>query len=320
MIITEKLIVIIHQRIFKMSSIFVSICAYNENYIEFTVSDLISKLSNKNNITVGIIEQSSINKFAKLDKYKNVIHLKQNVLHRTGVGRQRLIALNLNTGSDYVLQIDAHSTFSQDWDIELINRLEELQFLHKTQCLISQHLPVCVDKGAGILERIDNINNYTQMYGMTLFEERISLYPVETKNWWYENYFLTAHYIFSTPSVFKEVMPDPDIFFWGEEHSTSLRMWSRNIKIFSTDYIGIGHLDKGNPLFIDSQKIDWKNQILPIEQKNLIASMDRASILKMYDILKGNIVGYWGAPDSSKAQEFIEKSGTDLEKLCKFWI
>ena len=286
-----------------MKSIFVAIAAYNEKYIDFTVNDLISKASGLYDIRVGVVEQSSTNNFACLE-YKNVTHFKQHVQHRTGVGRQRLIALQMNHDSDYVLQIDAHCTFSLNWDKELVSRLEGLGL----NSLISQHLPVVIEDGQGGLKRTDDFQIGIPP-SMVLIGDRISKVSSSTKSWYFENYYLTAHFMFAAKHVYDLVMPDPDMFFWGEEHSTSMRMWTRGIRMYSTDYMGIGHLDKGNGAF--NNRNDWKFQ----NHTKWINEKDMQSVYKMYDIMQGCLTGYWGAPNKELANEFIEASGTDLDKL-----
>lgn len=301
-----------------MSSIFVAIPAYNERYLDFTVADLLDKASGDNEIKVGVVEQSTVNRFACLE-YPNVTHLKQSAVHPTGVCRQRLIALLLNLGSDYVLSVDAHMCFDYGWDKELIDRHQKLVQIHGSRCVISQHLPITVDAGNGTLKKIGMVGSTYKTPGMTIGNERITLYDLGSHDGWYkENYFLTAHFMFSTKDVFDDVPPDPDMYFYGEEHTWALRLWTRNIKMFSTNYAGIGHLDKGNPSFKDVEAIDKLNQNHPQDIRNWIYETDCKSLFKMHKVFCGEIVGQWGAPTKALAQEFINKSGIEIEKIPGF--
>ena len=112
-----------------MASIYVSIPSMNDNELIPSLKNCIHRASKKNTINIGVAfstfyQESYLDYYlqetSKLDsvKFKH-FHPEESL----GVGAARKNAYSFYDGEDYFLQIDAHSLFKKNWDIELIEKL-----------------------------------------------------------------------------------------------------------------------------------------------------------------------------------------------------
>lgn len=114
------------------STIFVTIAACQEYFIEHTIKSAISLAANSDRVFFGVFNNI-------LDKSKSLIEKdffinNPNVMYAElitnvsmGVGFGRMNASLLSTRKhDYVLQIDSHTVFTKNWDLELIKNFKNI--------------------------------------------------------------------------------------------------------------------------------------------------------------------------------------------------
>jgi len=115
-----------------MKTIFVAFPALDDHEIFATIEDAFKKAKNPERVFLGIAPLYSsrrylrdVKKFTK--EFGKQIRLSElrvtstNIFKTLGVGKGRRAAANLYAGEDYVLQIDSHTWFAQDWDTKLID-------------------------------------------------------------------------------------------------------------------------------------------------------------------------------------------------------
>jgi hypothetical protein len=105
-------------------------------------------------------------------------------------------------------------------------------------------------------------------------------------------------------------MPDPRILFFGEEHTTGLRAWTNDFRIFSVKENVLWHLGKTKEYFESIGADNWRNPI------NLDANALRSSNLGYYgdyynNILKGLEYGPLAAKDKESYIEYLKAIGFD---------
>lgn len=114
-----------------MKTIFVNFPALDDSEVFATIADAMSKAKYPKRIVFGValLYSSSVylkhfKKFQKNStaaiKLTKVKITAGNVFDTLGVGRGRSLASKLYSSEDYVLQIDSHTWFAQDWDEKLI--------------------------------------------------------------------------------------------------------------------------------------------------------------------------------------------------------
>jgi len=117
-----------------LPTIYVAIAALDDEELVPTLKDLYSKASQPSRVHVGLAVQSTSSKWYRdISKEAksispNIRHLfvkitSKNALEVLGVGQGRELSHSMYEDEDYVLQIDSHSMFMQDWDEILIAML-----------------------------------------------------------------------------------------------------------------------------------------------------------------------------------------------------
>lgn len=121
-----------------LESIFIKVPSLDDNELVPTLLDAIEKADNPYRLHFGVSLMWSDEKYPK-DLIKFVRSVKwmtsnfkivtqkynKNML---GVGKQRKIVGDMYNGEDYILQIDSHTWFTEDWDTKLIDLHKECHY------------------------------------------------------------------------------------------------------------------------------------------------------------------------------------------------
>lgn len=370
-------------------TIFVSVAAFNDRWLQQTIDTAISKAANPKRIFFGVWEHRTDYNFV-LDGAgnQNIKHARLNYPHILGVGFARLNALAMYSGQDFFLQVDAHMIFNDDWDNILIKRyLEVAADTNNKKIIFSSFVPWWKPQKDGskffsykspMLDCIDTIRwdvprpvkeiPYNELKpilendnsnGLYIYEQSFqrdtkyvaivkfwkeiqqSMFDskAEALNWareknieewesvpqhqvfsvpltetdgkpYAEHTIVTAHFIFTIARFIKDVMPDPDIMFMGEEHTTALRAWTRGYRIYGIQDVVLWHLNKDG---IDDpqDRINYvpndSSYSMHYQTKNSFA------IKRTRAILTGELLGYWGSPNQELLQAFEEASNFNFK-------
>ena len=96
------------------------------------------------------------------------------------------------------------------------------------------------DIAKGNIEVLIKLNNSKEIY-------KDKEVPV---NWsekeYAQSHFVSGHFIFSTSDFFKDIIPDPRILMFGEEHTFALRAWTNDYRIFTVKETVVFHLGKNS--------------------------------------------------------------------------
>ncbi|MEI7675081.1 MAG: GlcNAc-transferase family protein, partial [bacterium] len=139
-----------------------------------------------------------------------------------------------------------------------------------------------------------------------------------------EHYLCSGMYAFGYMDAFKECMPDPRTFFYGEEQLLALRLSTRCWRIFSFQETYLFH--KG--MVVEEELIErirtdkkfWRtitdsdDYLTAFSNSDLEHKNDPLSGVT-YDILSGKELGYWGAPDLLSYIQYVDKLGFDYRAL-----
>ena len=222
-----------------MQSIFISIPSYRDAETSKTIIDLFEKSSGKFTLKVGVFWQLA-DEDAHLipdSLYKYRIHnlYCKNTDSMGCCWARSEIYTKLYTGEDYFLGIDSHMRFEQDWDVTLVLLLTSLG----EKSIISTY-PNAYDLPGndenlhrnGPLKIVAHGKNYENM---PLLSPRSCSAEV------CENYYIAAGLLFSYGNLMTEVPYDPNLYFFGEEISFSVRCWTRNWTIYNPGVVVAFH-------------------------------------------------------------------------------
>ena len=126
-----------------MKRIFVSIAAYCEPLLEFTLDSLFQKASEPDALHVGLFDQSSFDTqswLAKKPYWNQITYVQIDPVQARGAAWARAVCNSLYQGEDYFFQIDSHTWFDKAWDKKL-KILLDAALKHSKKPILSTYPP-----------------------------------------------------------------------------------------------------------------------------------------------------------------------------------
>lgn len=309
--------------------IFISVPSFNEPDLAQTIHNAMAQAKDPGRLNFGILYHDTDNDFIDLSQFENVKFVRTDHDKMLGVGLSRLLTNSLYNNEEYYFQIDAHTIFDTWWDEKLINYYNEIKRSEDTdKVIISQYVPQWYRGDDGIV--LDKIHaKYTRLpvYLNSSEYSDIPLMSTADVDWstnksYYEHYGLSAHFLFTSGNFCQEILPDPQILFYGEEPTLALRAWTRGYRIFCIRHAGIWHkrkvtkdgedsLDnivdnlKENDRVHFSSKDEYLNETFMIHLHK--------GLKKTRSILTGEILGYWGAQNLESLEAYEKKANIDFK-------
>lgn len=219
--------------------IFIQIASYRDPELTKTIDDCISKAGNKDNLVFSIAHQFSESDFFSkdLDKYRSDSRFKIIDIpfaESKGACWARNKLQQQYDNEEYTLQLDSHHRFIQNWDIELIKMLKDLQSEGYKKPLVTSYIPSYDPEN----DPEKRVNVPWQMnFDRFIPEGAIFFLPASIPD--YQNLskpvaarFYSAHFCFTLGQFCKEVPHDPEYYFHGEEISIAVRAFTWGYDLF----------------------------------------------------------------------------------------
>lgn len=215
--------------------IFVSVAAFCDPYLEFTLDSLFSQARHPQNISVAVIDQSfdAAREWLKAKPYWTQIryaHL--HPLDARGVSWARSLAFSLYNNEDYFLQIDSHTWFDPAWDQMLLDDIAVLQQQTAKPILTTYPPPFEFDevgkpfktlKPAGTIyalrvhpETTLDADNATLRFRV---EHVRAAGPIE-------GFHVAGGFLFTLGQFVQAIPYDPLMYFHGEEQNLAIRAYT----------------------------------------------------------------------------------------------
>lgn len=221
--------------------------AYRDPELIPTIEDAIAKAKYPKRLRFGICRQfHPEDEFDDLTKYKKDKRFKiYETLYTEAKGlpwARSIINELLLSDEDYVLQLDSHHRFAENWDETLIEMHNDLER--------EGHKPIL----AAYLPLYDPFND-PQGRSMEPWQQQFAcFYPHGTifirpalLHGWKEmtkppmSRFLSGHFCFARSEWAKEIRHDPDIYFSGEELNLTVRSYTHGYDMFHPHKLVIWH-------------------------------------------------------------------------------
>jgi hypothetical protein len=306
-------------------NIFVFVIAFNEEELLLTVEDAYAKAHEPEKLFFGIYEQRTDYDFVDLSSYKNVKKVESQYKYPRGTGIARMNAFMLNNGEHYCMYIDSHTLFKQDWDKTVKDQFKELKEQYDKPFISHVVQGWRRDKNNNI--EIIGVWNPSTLIPVSVKRYQGLYYEMSSETFdstlkFKEHYLCSGMYAFGEMQAFKECMPDPRTFFYGEEQLLSIRLSTRGWRIFATSEAPL--LSKGVTIK-DWVKSDfWRSISRDLEYQALFEHSDLEiqnypEQGASFEILSGAELGYWGAPDQESYEEYIDNLNFDYRDLKKMW-
>lgn len=281
------------------NTIFVTMASCEEYFLEQTIKSAILMANKPDRIFFGVFNNILTKEHSLLDNdfftnNSNIFYAEIVTPSPMGTGFGRMNASLLSTRQhDYVLQIDAHTVFTKDWDLKLIENFEKIVEDTKTDRLVLTAIPrgnLYYDtKDRDTMFSTDTAlspdgNNKIDPYNNDYHEltEYYNTKPEIRFDGWQGKHFseynvglpitygthifeaeeyeevncIHASLVFFKYSTTREVMHDPSDFFNGDQINQGLRLLSRGYKIFAIKHPLLLTLNKYHKQTLPNDKTD----------------------------------------------------------------
>jgi hypothetical protein len=238
-------------------TIFVSVAAYLEPRLEFTLNGLFSEADQPDEIRVGLVDQSDTGNRSWLSRkpyWSRIRYVQINPVDARGVSWARSLASSLFEGEDYFLQIDSHTFFLRGWDTVLREQLATL--LGQTdRPLITTYPPAFEfdeqDRPYPAYPSNQDFLVIRPEEGSELKDNSATLpfkvHRTRARNVEFiEGFHIGCGFIFTLGRFVEAIPYDPYMYFRGEEQNLALRAYTHGWSIFHPldDNIPLYHLYK----------------------------------------------------------------------------
>lgn len=228
-------------------TILIEIPAYCDEQLIATVKSAIVQADNPNRIHFAICYQNNdMSDYDILSKMENMSIIKVPLSQAKGACYARHLCQTLLKNEDYVLHIDAHMRFVKHWDTEMINQLESY---NDTKAVISVY-PKSIKEEQLKLQLDDpffdeppnGLIQYCKHFTADMNHLKFCCRSFckndeqPKKNIWVAGGFLFAYRNFDIEIPFDPLMPHVQ-----DEHSVSLRAFTKGFTVYNSDKLYIYH-------------------------------------------------------------------------------
>lgn len=301
-------------------TIFISIAAFCEPYLEHTLQDAYRKAKHPEQLVFAVIDQHPFNRRNQLKTITQRAQLRYVHMHpidSRGVSWARSLAFSLYQQETYLLQIDSHMFFEVDWDQQLITQLEKLRPRHAK--------PILSTYPYGF-EFIDNepkvtisISDQTTLVLRPHPETQLSA-DNATLRFRAEHVFtrepvmgchVAGGFLFTLGRFVTEIPYDPYLYFHGEEQNLAIRAYTHGWDIFHPPHIPLFHLYKQPNS--DYQSHHWHSS-WEAQRDYQWTTLAEIAKQRLMDLLyRHKDLGVYGLGKARSLQDFKQLSGIDYE-------
>ena len=257
-----------------MNKIFVSIACFMDKDIINTINDCIEKAVNPENLIFGICLQYDPDDdfFKKYDNNPQFKIIKMNWKEAKGPAYARGLIYELFSNENYFFQLDCHTRFFSNWDINLINCLSECKKLNEKS--IISHYPININNmnDMSSLKHIANISTVRcidSQLGIKTHGRYIDINNTPKESWG-----ISAAMLFFDRQAYIDVPFDKEIYHglqFEEQVVLAARYWTHGYNIYTptkhiiaTEYISNSSRFKERPPINSLLKKETYNRLLHI--------------------------------------------------------
>jgi hypothetical protein len=218
--------------------IFIQIASYRDPQLVPTIKDCIEKAKNPKKLVFSIAWQHSTeDAWDNLDEFKNdkrfrIIDIDYKDSQGACWARNQL--QQQYSGEEYTLQLDSHHRFVENWDVECINMIKQLQDKGHKKPLLTGYIS-SFDPDNDPAGRIQqpwkmNFDRFIPEGAVFFLPATIDDYQERTEP--IPARFYSAHFCFTLGQFAIEVPHDPEYYFHGEEISIAVRAYTWGYDLF----------------------------------------------------------------------------------------
>lgn len=290
-----------------LASIFIQLASYHDKELPGTILDALKMSSGEHQINFGVHHNYYEVDDISLPDLPNVKVSISKAPENLGIGVSRAIAHSFYAGEDYYMQVDAHTRFRENWDVNYIAEIEYYQSLGFQKPLLTTY-PRNYWYTDGVLE-------HDKGWGVSCisFEEdpnRFQVFRAPTQTaapnptWNVFSRSISAGSIFTVGPFF---VPNTTAHSIGEEILIAARAFTRGYDILIPRENQLSHLyyDHDKP-HANGRRLVWKD--FPEEA----SQMETVGSAHVKDLFLNKIVSEQGLGEERTLEEFEVFSGLDF--------
>jgi UDP-N-acetylglucosamine (GlcNAc):hydroxyproline polypeptide GlcNAc-transferase len=225
--------------------IFVQIASYRDPDCQWTIKDLFEKALHPERIFVGVtwqfVEKEDRGCFVEPYRYPEQVRVHVSDARQSkGTCWARSVGQRLWRGEEFALQIDSHMRFEPGWDEKLLSVWARCK---NEKAVVTGYMPGFTPPDTFQREWI---------FGMsaTEFDEdgilRFSGAPAWRTGGGEPSHpvpgaFVSGNMLFGPASMIRDVPYDPNLYFFGEEVSLAVRLWTHGYDIYHPNQLLMFH-------------------------------------------------------------------------------
>lgn len=304
-------------------TIFVSVASYRDKYCSRTLESMYENARHPSHVIVGLCIQNDNGdedcflQNPALKSYQNNIRT-INLAHYEAKGPTwaRYLCTTLMQKEDYFLQIDSHTLFDKDWDVKLVDMVQDIKANTSSKDVVLSHYPPLYEEHGNPNRDKKVVDTICQSF----FNDRgmVSFLGAEGVNMNKYKYVQTPHIaagmFFCEGKCIKEVPYDPHLpnLFVGEEILHSARVWTSGYDIYSPSENVVYHLyTRADQPHIWDDKKDY-NDTDAFNKAKMILGFNDNKDKAVPEHVKSNIEKY-GLGNKRTLKQFFEFAGIDNE-------
>ena len=231
------------------ASIFISIAAYCDPMLAFTLASARAQASHPERVFIGVVEQTFEGQALRLSDEWSREHLRWtrvDALEARGPCWARSLAMALYQGEDWYLQIDSHTWFEPGWDERLVRWGQHCAERNPRSILtcypnpfeLRNGHPVALAVTSRVLAFVARSDTgFAADHPVLTFEgvgvETDQLVPAVH---------VAGGCLFAPGCIVNDLPYDPHLYFHGEEQAYALRAWTHGWDIFHMPGMPLYHL------------------------------------------------------------------------------
>lgn len=294
--------------------IFVQIPSYRDRDCQYTVKDLFEKAAHPERIYVGICWQFMKDKDDECfqipyPRKKQVRVINVDAKKSRGACWARSLTQTLWKGEEFTLQIDAHMRFEANWDTLLLSMWKKCR--NKKAILTGYPYEFPIMKNQYKWLPTMAVYKWSRA-GILLLQSVLCYHLSSSPSKPFPGAFISAGFLFASSKIINDVPYDPNLYFFGEEVTLSVRYWTHGYDIYHPNLICIYHdwdRNKRKTHFLDHRKLKIKlNRLSFARVKHILGTKKSTN----FEVIKE--INIYGLGNKRTLEDYQRYSGVNFRK------
>lgn len=294
--------------------IFISIAAYCDPLLAFTITSALTQASRPERVRIGLVEQQLPEACVRLPEawQAQVRRVQVHPLEARGPCWARALAMSLHQGEAWFLQVDSHMWFEPGWDERLVQWGRHCTAGNPRSLISTYPNPFTMVNGQPVAQIVGTellafVVRTDQQFGPEHPVLMFEAVPVAGQAPQPAMH-VGAGCLFGPGRLVSELPYDPFLYFHGEEQAFALRAWTRGWDLFHIPGMPLYHqyvaADNARPMHW-APELDAQRQVRS-------AVLSEAANRRMAALLWGGAdLGIYGLGTARSLADYAAFSGID---------